>query len=120
MRNWSGREFRSGLGSATSRDARFSVSRGRFTPGSYRMRTFPQNVDGLRGPGYQQWNASLSRNIRIRERLTFQARLDALNVMNHSYIGSPNTTPTSAQFGQITAGAANLNRLIQIQGHLRW
>jgi hypothetical protein len=52
--------------------------------------------------------------------LTFQARLDALNVMNHSFIGGPNTTPTSAQFGQITAGAANLNRFIQIQGHLRW
>ena len=94
--------------------------RSSFTPGTYEARTFPINIDGLRGPSYQQWNASLSRSIRIRERLTFQARLDALNVMNHSFIGSPNTTPTSAQFGQITAGAANLNRFIQIQGHLRW
>ena len=94
--------------------------RSAFTPGTYQMRTFPVNIDGLRGPGYQQWNASLSRNIKIRERLTFQARLDALNLLNHSFISGPNTTPTSAQFGQITGGAANLNRFIQIQGHIRW
>jgi hypothetical protein len=94
--------------------------RSAFTPGAYQMRTFPQNIDGLRGPGYQQWNASLSKNIKIRERLTFQMRLDALNLTNHSFIGGPNTTPTSAQFGQITGGAANLNRFIQIQGHIRW
>jgi trimeric autotransporter adhesin len=74
----------------------------------------------LRGPGYQQWNASLRKNIKIRARLTFQMRLDALNLLNHSFIGGPNTTPTSAQFRQITAGAANLNLFIQIQGHIRW
>jgi hypothetical protein len=94
--------------------------RSAFTPGTYQMRTFPQNIDGLRGPGYQQWNASLSKNIKLYERVTFQMRLDALNLLNHSFIGGPNTTPTSAQFGQITAGAANLNRFVQIQGHIRW
>lgn len=91
-----------------------------FTPGTYQTRTFPVNIDGLRGPGYQQWNASLSRSIKIRERLTFQARVDMLNLFNHSFIAGPNLTPTSSQFGQITGGAANLNRFIQIQGHLRW
>lgn len=91
-----------------------------FGPGTYQMRSFPLNVDGLRGPGYQQWNASISRNFKIRERLTFQARLDALNVFNHSFVAGPNTTTTSSQFGQITGGAANLNRFIQIQGHIRW
>ena len=52
--------------------------------------------------------------------MTFQARLDALNVANHSFFGGVNTTPSSAQFGQITSGGANTNRFIQIQGHLRW
>ena len=60
------------------------------------------------------------REFRIRERMTFQARLDALNVANHSFFGGVNTTPSSAQFGQITSGGANTNRFIQIQGHLRW
>lgn len=89
-------------------------------PATYQARTFPFNIDGLRGPGYQQWNASLSRNFRIRERMTFQARLDALNVFNHSFVNGPSLSPTSSQFGQITGGAANQNRFIQIQGHLRW
>jgi len=40
--------------------------------------------------------------------------------LNHPFISGPNTTPSSAQFGQITSGAANLNRFVQILGHLRW
>jgi hypothetical protein len=89
-------------------------------PATYQARTFPYNIDGLRGPGYQQWNASVSRSFQIREGLTFQCRLDALNVLNHSFIAGPSTTPTASNFGQITSGAANLNRFIQIQGRLRW
>jgi hypothetical protein len=89
-------------------------------PATYQARTFPFNIDGLRGPGYQQWNASLSRTFKIRELLTLRVRLDTLNVFNHSFIGGPSTTPTSSQFGQITGGAANLNRFIQIQANLRW
>jgi hypothetical protein len=52
--------------------------------------------------------------------LTFQCRLDALNVLNHSFIAGPSTTPTASNFGQITSGGANLNRFIQIQGRIRW
>jgi hypothetical protein len=89
-------------------------------PAAYQARTFPAVIDGLRGPGYQQWNASVTRTFKIRERLTFRVRLDALNLLNHSFVGGPNTTPTSSQFGQITSGAANLNRFVQIQAHLRW
>ncbi|MCX6632985.1 MAG: valine--tRNA ligase, partial [Candidatus Solibacter sp.] len=68
---------------------------------------------------------SLARiNLEVREAPpeapAFQMRLDALNLLNHSFVGGPNTTPTSAQFGQITGGATNLNRFIQIQGHIRW
>jgi hypothetical protein len=91
-----------------------------FTPGTYQMRSFPANVGGLRGPGYQQWNSNLSRNFKIRERLTFQARLDVFNLTNHSFPAGPNTTPTNSQFGQITGGATNLNRFVQIVGHIRW
>ena len=89
-------------------------------PATYQARTFPVNIDGLRGPGYQQWNASVSRDFKIREQFKFRVRLDTLNVFNHSFVGSPSTTPTSSQFGQITGGAANLNRFVQIQANLRW
>jgi hypothetical protein len=90
------------------------------TPGTYQWRTFPVQIGGLRGPGYQQWNGSVSRNIRFKERYTFNMRLDVLNVFNHSFPANPNQTPTNSQFGQITGAAANLNRFIQIQGHIRW
>lgn len=89
-------------------------------PATFQARQFPVNIDGLRGPAIHQTNLSLMREIRIRERLRFQARVDALNVMNHSFFGGVNTTPSSAQFGQITSGSVALNRFVQIQGHLRW
>jgi hypothetical protein len=89
-------------------------------PATFQARSFPTNIDGLRGPGYQQWNTSVTRKFKIKERLGFETRLDTLNLLNHSFLGGPNTTPSSSQFGQITGGAANLNRFVQIQGHLRW
>jgi hypothetical protein len=89
-------------------------------PATFQARQFPINIDGLRGPSIHQTNLSLMREIRLRERVTFQARVDALNVMNHSFFGGVNTTPSSPQFGQITSGSVTLNRFIQIQGHLRW
>jgi hypothetical protein len=89
-------------------------------PATFQAREFPVNIDGLRNPSIHQTNLSLMREIRLRERLTFQARVDALNVMNHSFFNGVNTNPSSAQFGQITSGSVTLNRFIQIQGHLRW
>jgi hypothetical protein len=89
-------------------------------PATFQARQFPVNIDGLRGPAIHQTNLSLMREIRIAERVRFQARVDALNVLNHSFFGGVNTTPSSAQFGQITSGSVDLNRFIQIQGHLRW
>jgi len=89
-------------------------------PATFQMRQFPNNIDGLRGPDVGQLNLGLTGEIRIRERLRFQARVDAINVANHLFFGDANTTPSSAQFGQITSGSVVTNRFVQIQGHLRW
>ena len=64
--------------------------------------------------------ALTNRDFRFKERYRLSLRLDALNVLNHSFPGGPQLAPTNSQFGQITAAAANLNRFIQIQGHIRW
>ncbi len=90
------------------------------TPATYQWRMFPLQIGGLRGPGYQQWNASINRDIRFKERYRLSLRLDALNVLNHSFPAGPQQATTNSQFGQITAAGANLNRFIQIQGHIRW
>jgi len=59
----------------------------------------------LRGPGYEGWNISLSKNLTFgaEERFRFQLRGEASNAFNHtnpSTFGS--TTITSSLFGQIT------------------
>jgi hypothetical protein len=70
--------------------------------------------------GVHHWNGSVKRDFRIRERLTFQARVDALNVLNHSYFGNPVTNPTDGNFGKITSAGGTPNRFIQITGRLNW
>jgi len=82
-------------------------------------RVFPNEIDGnggCRGDSLKVANASAQRDFRFREKATFQFRFDVYNITNHSEFGLPNTTPTSAQFGQITTtiagggGSPTLNR----------
>lgn len=94
--------------------------RSSFVPAGYQARAFPQVLDGIRGPSTHHWNGSIARDFRIKERLTFQARVDALNLLNHSYFGGVQMNPTSGQFGQITSGGGVSNRFIQVMGRLRW
>ncbi len=59
----------------------------------------------LRGPGYEGWSTSLSKNVVFgpEQRFRFQLRGEASNVFNHtnpSTFGSTNNT--SSLFGQIT------------------
>jgi hypothetical protein len=89
-------------------------------PATYQARSFPNNIEGLRNPNYQQWNGSVTRTFKLREPLTLRLRLDVLNVLNHSFVSGVTTSPTSNNFGKITSGAANLNRFVQIQANLRW
>jgi hypothetical protein len=89
-------------------------------PSNYQYRTMPNNIDGLRGPGVTEWDANITRDFKIRERLSFQARVDMLNVLNHSQLNGPGTGPTSSTFGQITAAGQSPNRFVQVQGRLRW
>jgi hypothetical protein len=94
--------------------------RSNFAAGSYQYRFFPRFIEGLRGPGVEEIDASLTREFRIRESLRFAARLDMLNVENHSFMNAPNLTPTSADFGKIVSQSNSPNRFIQIQARLRW
>jgi len=54
------------------------------------------------GPGYQQWNVSLFRNVNLSERVHMQFRAESFNLLNHA---NPSTVATSlgaTNFGQIT------------------
>jgi hypothetical protein len=60
--------------------------------------------DGLWGPGLQTWDMSLSKNIKIHERVSLQIRMDAFNTFNHPNFGNPNAAITSpSNVGTITS-----------------
>src|SRR5262249_24900618 len=54
----------------------------------------------FRGPGFQQWNASLSKSVRLREKTQFQIRADFMNLWNHRNFPSRVSVMTSSSFGK--------------------
>ena len=49
----------------------------------------------FRGPGINNWDLSLIKNITIYERLHFQFRASAFNLSNHTQFSTMNTAPPS-------------------------
>ncbi|MGP8248132.1 MAG: TonB-dependent receptor domain-containing protein [Bryobacteraceae bacterium] len=54
------------------------------------------------GPGYQQWNVSLFRNVALGERATLQIRAESFNAFNHANPSTVGTSLGATNFGQIT------------------
>ena len=65
--------------------------------------TCAPQMDGLRGPGYYNWDASLQKNFPITERFRLQFRTDFLNTFNHVNLAVPNTTVQTSTTGVINA-----------------
>jgi hypothetical protein len=62
------------------------------------------SYDALRGPGFQNWDMSLQKNIRFQERYNIQLRADSFNVFNHPDFAPPNSAiSNTSNVGQITA-----------------
>jgi hypothetical protein len=102
----------------------------------------PRLFSDLRGPGINNFDASLSHNYSIHERYTIAVRLDAFNVMNRTQPGLPGTAfggpsvvsgstlgqNTSTTFGSVNMTAAgtvigqsaNLPRYLQISGRFQF
>jgi hypothetical protein len=82
--------------------------------------------DSNRAPGEVDFDASVAKDFKIVERLNFQFRVDAFNVINHTNFTSPSgslsvsevgtdaTFATSSGFGKITG--TQPNRTMQISG----
>jgi hypothetical protein len=67
--------------------------------------------------GQARWDVSLAKGFRIHERVLFRLRAQCFNLMNHPNFGGPQTSPTNAQFGQIT-GTQSIGRSFQMAGTL--
>ncbi len=79
----------------------------------YHIRTFSTTFPNLRQDGINNFDTSLLKRFNFTERMYFQLRLEAFNVVNHPTFGAPNAQATGASFGLITA-QANRPRTLQI------
>ena len=84
------------------------------------IRTFPSRLTGLRADGYNNWDLSLLKNFSITEKLKFQLRAEAQDALNHAMFASPNNSPTSSLFGQVTSTVSGGQRAITLGGRLTW
>ncbi|MFB3825428.1 MAG: TonB-dependent receptor domain-containing protein [Bryobacteraceae bacterium] len=71
----------------------------------------------VRGPGYQNWNATLSRVFRLTERFKLNMTLSGFNVTNSTHFGEPSGSFTGA-FGQITSSSGE--RRVRIGARLEF
>jgi hypothetical protein len=72
-----------------------------FAPAAKGSLGMDSGYNRLRGPGLQQWDMSLFKNISIRERARIQLRLEAYNAFNHAEWGSVNAAAIFNTAGKI-------------------
>ena len=58
--------------------------------------------ESFRGPGYVDFDTTISRNIAIKERYVFNIGLQAYNLFNHPNFANPSGTLSSGSFGEIS------------------
>jgi hypothetical protein len=65
--------------------------------------TLSPRFAGIRADAYNYWDASIMKDTKIHEKLLVEFRAEVLNLFNQVTFGSPNTSPTSTSFGQVTS-----------------
>jgi hypothetical protein len=76
------------------------------------IRTFPSRLTGLRGPGDNHWDASLSKTFTIGETLRIQARTMWEGALNHPLFDNPNMAPANTLFGTINGTRGEGRRIL--------
>jgi hypothetical protein len=88
-------------------------------PAAFQFGNEPIFSPMLRAHGVRNFDLSLFKSFQIKERMTAQVRLEALNAFNRVQFSAPNTSVTSSSFGVIT-GQANAPRQLQLGFKLLW
>ncbi len=87
----------------------------------FTLRTFPLRFSDIRRPGYENWDASLSKIFPITEKVRLQFRFEMVNMMNHPILANIQSVDvTNAGFGQLNPTQGNLPRFIKLVTHLNW
>jgi hypothetical protein len=97
---------------------------------AYQAAVFPREINGYggcRADSLNNWNLNGMREFKIRERANLQLRFDVYNLQNRSQFSAPNTTPTSTDFGKVTAqpalngaGGGAVNRWVTVQARINF
>lgn len=69
----------------------------------FNVRRFSSRFTGIETHGINMWNASGTKNFRLREGMRLQFRSEWANAMNHSHFSGPVVVPTNLLFGSVTA-----------------
>lgn len=80
----------------------------------FNMQGLSNRFTGLRADGINNFDLSLFKNVKIKEKYTAQFRLENFNALNHVQFDRPNTTPINAAFGTVTAEKGHGQRQITI------
>ena len=65
-----------------------------------------------------QFDMSLNKIVRIKERWKLNFQAEALNFLNHPFFPLANTSPTATNFGEITTASGT--RTVQLRGSVEW
>ena len=84
------------------------------------IRTFPSRLTGLRADGYNNWDLSMFKTFRFRERYSVQFRLEAQDAMNHAMFSPPNAAPANTNFGKVVDVVAPEQRRVNLSLKLSW
>jgi len=76
------------------------------TPTSFQTRSFPFQIEGLRGPGLHYVNLNILRNFRVGGRRSIQTRVDVQNLFNYAAYSNPQMDPTNTNFGKVVTAVS--------------
>ena len=66
------------------------------------IQRFSSRFNGVRRDGINNFDLSMIKNFRIRERFKAQFQLEAFNALNHVQFDNPNTGPANSAFATVT------------------
>ncbi len=81
------------------------VPAGQYRPGD-------ASVGSIAGPGYQTWDLSAFKNVRVWHETNLQFRAEAFNTFNHTNFVGVSSNTTASTFGQVTSAASA--RVLQV------
>lgn len=88
---------------------------------AFTRRTNPLQYSNVKGPRFVNVDATLGKEFKIIERLKFELRGEAYNLLNSWTAADPSTVPTAATFGKLFSSRAGVyGRQIQFSGRFIW